>query len=216
MTTAAEIVERDTTAAEADPEPEPTEPEPVPEPEDDDDPQAVSPALSERQIEARMRAMDRESDRHKTNVAKIMGDDFAGWLECPLCPVPGYVPMPDGSPVDPLQRAAVLTAMGEEPEPELRTDPNKVVCEVCDGWGEVLTGGKTPTNAKGLCPGCQGAGAKPANLPPPHVQPPTALSPVAPPAPSGIVPMPEGPPPIPGAMWDYERGNWTLPPSIPS
>src|SRR5258706_15969541 len=114
MSVATDIAEREAAVAEAEPEPEETEPEQEPEPDDEQESEAVAPALSEKQIEARMRAMDRESDRHRENVSKIMGDDFAAWLDCPLCPIPGYVPQPDGSPVDPLQRAAVLAAMGEE------------------------------------------------------------------------------------------------------
>jgi hypothetical protein len=123
-------------------------PEPQPEPE----PSALA------NVNAIGKKLDTEDRRHHAALAKVLGEDFALYHECPLCLTLGYaLPAMPGQ-FDPNQRMAVLAAMGDEPEPELNEAPEAKRCDVCDGWGELLTGSRNDTGRVKLCARCEGKG----------------------------------------------------------
>lgn len=126
------------------------EPEPEPEPED--------PGLSERDLAKIGQKVDNEDNRHRNALVKILGADFEMYKECPLCQVAGWVlPYPPGA-VEPLQRAAIMAAIGDPATPELQDAPEATVCPVCAGYGETRTGSKNPLHMTKLCEPCGGKG----------------------------------------------------------
>lgn len=135
------------------PEPEPdpsTEPEPEPEP--------APEQPSDKAMEAIGKKLDAESDRHKRRVAEIMGDQMGDLAPCPLCLIDGFVMSEAPPEFDPMQRLAVLTAMGDVAPPKLKQHPNLFECQLCDGQGDLLTGSKRSTAQLAECPDCGGKG----------------------------------------------------------
>ncbi len=205
MPTALEVAEREAQEAEAEypegedaeeaeqeeatPEPEP-EPEPAPEP------------MSEKEFEAMARKMDAESQRHEKRVRELLGEQWTDWKECPLCPVPGYVPAAAAPEFDPMQRMAVLAAMGDEAEPDYRSNPNFEACPDCNGYGDVLTGSKRQTNRLQGCPRCAGLGYLDVRIPGQGV---------VTPQPVQAAPAPTWTPPNP----DAQRDSWNRPQGHP-
>lgn len=104
------------------------------------------------------RALDKEGDRHTKAVARIMGDQMGDLVICPLCVTPGFVLVEPPSDFDPMQRLAVLQAMGEGAPPQLQHHPQLYRCETCDGWGDLETGSRKDTTAREGCPDCSGKG----------------------------------------------------------
>lgn len=102
--------------------------------------------------------VDREDTRHQGRLREILGSDFDMYKECPLCQVAGWVlPYPPGV-VEPLQRAAIMAAIGDPATPELRPAPEATMCPVCEGYGETLTHSKNPLHMTKLCEPCGGKG----------------------------------------------------------
>ena len=164
-------------------------PEPDPEPE----PQA----LSERDVEKVTRQLANESARHGKRVQEIMGADFDLLAPCPLCVTDGYCYKPEaGFVFEPLHRAAIAAAMGEDSGPAYKSDPGTQACDACDGWGDVLTGSKREAAKVKGCDACGGTGWKPKLS---AVQQPAHLAAVAPPYPGYGIPYL----PIEGGSPDY-------------
>jgi hypothetical protein len=114
-------------------------------------------AMSEKDIEAAFRKLDREADRHRKRVSEIMGDEFGVLLACPLCDAvnPGYVlPTPDV----PQRFPAVREFMGDSQPRELKHDQNISRCQVCDGWGTVESGSRVQGQTELACTECGGKG----------------------------------------------------------
>lgn len=121
-----------------------------PEPED----QGPSEASLRRMTEK----VDNEDTRHKKRLQEILGADFEMYKECPLCQVAGWVlPYPPGA-VEPLQRAAIMAALGDPPAAELKFAPEATMCPVCDGHGETLTHSKNSLHMTKICEPCGGKG----------------------------------------------------------
>lgn len=159
MSAATEIAEREAAEAEAEhPDSEEAaeaadaeqEPEPEPEPEDH--------GPSERDLAKMGEKVDNEDTRHQRRLAEILGADFEHYKECPLCQVAGWVlPYPPGA-VEPLQRAAIMAALGDPPAAELKFAPEAAMCPVCDGHGETLTHSKNSLHMTKVCDPCMGKG----------------------------------------------------------
>lgn len=174
MSKATETAEREALAAEAefpeviDPDDDdgadvtPIQPEEPAEPEGD---QPAEPS-SEEMMEEIGRKLDEQAGKHSKAVARIMGDQMGDLVPCPLCITPGFVTVEPPPDFDPDQRAAVLAAMGDTPEPALKLDPDVEMCPVCDGWGETLTGSKSPNFRTKACPACQHQGWRLPVVPP--------------------------------------------------
>lgn len=109
-------------------------------------------------MEAIGHALDLEAERHKDAVAEILGPDMGDLVPCPLCVTPGFVlvsPPPD---FDPMQRAAVMMAMGEDAPEVLKRHPDLYRCAKCDGWGDLDSGSRRDVTKRQQCPDCMGKG----------------------------------------------------------
>jgi hypothetical protein len=113
--------------------------------------------LSEKQIEAGFRKLDREAERHRNRVKEIMGEEYGVLLACPMCDQinPGYV-MP--TPEVPQRFPAVREFMGDSQPRELKHDQNLSRCQVCDGWGIVESGSRVEGQRELACTECGGRG----------------------------------------------------------
>ena len=170
-------------------------PEPQPEPNGPEEPTGRERApLTEQEIEARMRKLDSEAERHYKRVEEVLAEDVTDFRRCPAC-----LPFAPGYLLDqPLARElldAIVADLSGGDQGDYATAEDASVCETCRGLGKVLTGSLVPEHRTKLCAGCNGCGyrVKRANTPPP------------PPAPSAelIAPTPE-PQPTPPP----ERDPW--------
>jgi len=181
----------------------------APTPDDDPDLAASTPAvLSDREIEKAGKALDAESERHGKRVAQILGDDFADWVPCPLCPIPGFVVPSSPPPAEPERKAAILALIGEGFGPDLKMDATTETCAACDGWGDVLTGARADRSKTKSCNTCAGTGYT-TRMPPPLAVPGYAPAPTL--DGSFAPPMIPGVPPPPTPTWDAMTGTWKLP-----
>jgi hypothetical protein len=81
-----------------------------------------------------------------------------GLRECPLCPIPGFVPAEPDPDVSPQQRLAVLSLLGEGMPVEYSPADNLHACEKCAGLGFLATGSNRDGFRDVECPECQGKG----------------------------------------------------------
>lgn len=111
---------------------------------------------SETEIEKGLRALEREAQRHAKRVGEIMEEDTQHLLRCELCAplIPGFrwPQVPED------QRAAVMLAIGFEPQRQLRPDKRAHACPDCDGEGSVATGSKVKGQDALPCIDCVGSG----------------------------------------------------------
>jgi hypothetical protein len=135
------------------------EPEPAPEPDGPQEPaQPPTEALTEAQIEARTKAWERERDRHFRELEKRDDQRYALSAVCPLCEGHGMIFPQLPEPENTARRTAVSMALGGDGEPDYLAAPDREKCDVCDGWGEVLTGSRRRENRTGTCTPCAGTG----------------------------------------------------------
>lgn len=140
--------------------------------------QQPAAGMTEAQLEAQLRKLDGEAERHAKAVARVMGDDFAQLVPCPLCwqQAPGYrFPVP---PADPEQIEAVRAALGLDGFADYAPAEDAQPCDTCNALGRVLTGSRVQGQETKPCASCTGTGwrskvsaAQPApvvQFPPPH------------------------------------------------
>lgn len=183
---------------EPEPELEPSPPPPSPAP----------PPMSERDAEQGAKKLEAEAARHEKRVREIMGEDFDALLPCPACFTPGYVLPPGTVEYEPEQQAALLALAGVAEGPQLKQDPDAVMCEACDGLGFRATGSRREGYTEQMCATCNGNGwharERPGQTPPPL--PPTPAYPGA------FTPAPtNGPGAAPQPYWDVASASWKLP-----
>jgi hypothetical protein len=150
--------EDDDTEPDADPDAEPDTDDTDPDAEPEPDPAAEPEPINELQLDRAMSDIEQAGDSYTEHVKAIQHETPLGLVECPLCPVPGFVsenPMPE---IDPNQRAAVLWVMGEGQQREKTPHPNLHRCDACDGDGLLPTGSRRPEFAEQPCPKCGGNG----------------------------------------------------------
>lgn len=135
--------------------PDPDE-EPEPEPDDELEPEAAAPR-TEAEMERAFKALEKEGDRHRSAVSRIMGDDALELIPCELC-TPNLAGF--RFPVEPDDdvREAVLEAIGLGSTGEFEKGDDARGCETCHGRGQVLTGSLVPEHRLKLCRTCTGAG----------------------------------------------------------
>jgi hypothetical protein len=96
--------------------------------------------------------LERAIKDQQKRLSKIVGVDLAG-QECPTCDGMGY------------------TIGGTDPSAVLVHPDNLVMCEACNGYGQVVTGSKNPQHETTVCIACSGVGyqtkvAQPTNVTP--------------------------------------------------
>lgn len=152
----------------------PSEPEP--------EPVAIdAQPSSQAEMERIGKQLDNEAKRHEKAVARIMGEDFVSMIPSPLDYTPGYLWNPAIVPVPENVKAMVLGLFGMQADAELRDDPDKRTCEVCDGLGMLKTGSRAPSQDALPCSHCQGKGWVQI------IKPPAAVAPLPPPQQGGTV-----------------------------
>lgn len=113
-------------------------------------------ALTEKEIEARIRKLEKLRETTASRVSDILGEDAIAYIPCPLCAdgVPAFVPDVAGGAVPAEVFAAVQRYLGL-PDPEtFAGHPNYRRCEACKGRGEVITGSTVPNYMLTGCPEC--------------------------------------------------------------
>ena len=131
------------------------EDEPAEAPEGPQEPEQPQ-AKSEREIEKGLQALEREAQWHAKWIGEIMEEDAQHLIRCELCQplIPGFrwPQVPED------QRAAVMLAIGFEPEPDLLFDKHAHACPDCDGHGKVATGSRVQGQDALPCLTCNGNG----------------------------------------------------------
>lgn len=151
------------------PEPQPETPdegEPEPEPPTPAPPVEAPPAAGQRddrEIERMFKRLADEDARHTKKVVEIVGADAGELTPCPLCvtSTAGFLfpHVAEGAPVE--VKDAVRRAIGDQVVPEYLSDPDAQTCDRCDGFGQTLTGSKSPGHLTKPCSECNGTGWKP-------------------------------------------------------
>jgi DnaJ-class molecular chaperone len=127
----------DAEAAKAEAE-QPDEPETEQPDEDEQEAESTEPQAEPstgEPTEADIKALNQEYGRHERALQKIMGSDFALLAPCDDC-----------------------GGMGYRPPDVMKTHENFKACDVCSGYGQVLTGARDPQYATTNCPRCGGRG----------------------------------------------------------
>lgn len=121
-------------------------------------PAEPDPLPDQPSVDAAVRSVEQAADDYTAHVHAVQELTPLGLVECPLCPVAGFVPDVPQADVDPLRRQAVLAAMGDEVPPDKPHHPNYHRCDGCDGWGMLPTDSRRVEFAEEACPKCQGQG----------------------------------------------------------
>ena len=112
--------------------------------------------LSEKEVEKRNQALDKEAIRHANRVRDIVGDDAEALIPCELCLpiVPGFrfEYIPDE------QRAAVMLAIGMASDADYLQAPGTERCPDCNGKGKGKTTSQVPGQEFVVCLNCKGRG----------------------------------------------------------
>jgi hypothetical protein len=144
-------------------------------PEPEPEPQEASAPASEKEIEKALRAVERAGTTYRNAVDRALREDAQALLPCPRCnaPVAGMIFPPELAPVDDETRAAVLASIGEgtAAAPPLRKAEGVVMCDRCDGWGELEYPTRRPHVLTQPCQACQGNGYRLAPEPASNVSP---------------------------------------------
>lgn len=156
---------------ESDPEPD-ADPAPEPEPESEPVPARAkrgrksagssSGRAAERDtattVEAALKRLEGLGDAYVETVGLIQAETDLGLVECPVCPVPGFVPAEPRLGMPEEQRQAVLAIL-EAPVPEqLAQHPDLESCPDCGGGGFMATGSHREGYTDRPCPRCGGNG----------------------------------------------------------
>lgn len=163
--------------------------------------------------EADLKRAERAIEAHQRKIGGILGDDMVAH-ECLLCQGLGFVPavpepgsfavvVDDGGPV-------LQWSQPGEPPPFLSVAPDKERCPECDGYGETVTGSRSPHALTAPCGKCSGNGwvikARDAQ---PFVLPPSNTSTIS------AAPQPQTPQ-VPDDAWGrpYGHPHYGIPPSM--
>jgi hypothetical protein len=145
---------------------EPTE-APEQEPEVDDDPdqdEGVEPpapsGMSFEELEKVRTKLDTSANTWRRRVKDLLGDDADMLVECELCDptLPGFhFPAELEQPRDDLH-AHLLDVLRTPDAPDYNPSPGVRRCEICDGWGVVLSGSRVAGKGVVKCGRCKGQG----------------------------------------------------------
>lgn len=159
------------------------------EPDDDAPPPEPGPASTpdDAAITRAVNTLEREADKYTRKVQKIVADAQLGLLECPLCPVAGFVPTGGVLEVDPGMKLAILSLIGEGAPVEQIQGEQYSACDVCAGLGMLATGSKRGGFTEAMCEPCQGKGFIDARHKQAEID---AAPPIPVIGPPGVIPLP--------------------------
>jgi hypothetical protein len=146
-----EAAEEEETPTEPD---EPTEPEPEPAPE------PPASQMTEQEAEREFKKLEKLAQTYIVKAMAIADRLGIPYQPCPLDYMPGLaVPRAEHEVTSDVE-SAVLALIGKSPTPEFKSSEGYRVCDICDGWGEVLTGARKDISRTATCPNpnCGGKG----------------------------------------------------------
>lgn len=131
-----------------------------PERESETPPEPKPQGLTERELEARFRSVERAGKAYVRKLEEAFGPDFEQFLSCPMCAAdfPGYIHIGKvgGFPREIVsQTNEVMTGFKQV---EYKQLPGFQTCPTCDGEGKGLTGSRVPGKEQADCPHCQARG----------------------------------------------------------
>jgi hypothetical protein len=145
---------------------EPTE-APEPEPEVDDDPdqdeaaEAQAPSgPSMEEIEKVLTKLSTSANTWRRRVGELLGDEMDNLVPCELCEpdIPGFHwPAAIVQPRDDLH-AHLLDVLRTPESPDFNQAQHVRRCQLCDGWGVVLSGSRVAGKGQVKCQMCKGNG----------------------------------------------------------
>ena len=149
------------------PTPEPTEEpagpqEPTEEPTEAPEPPAPPPpeGMSIEELEKVRSKLDRSATTWRNRVSDLLGEDAQMLVPCELCDptIPGFHWPPDlEQPRDDLH-AHLLDVLRTPDSPEYNQAQHVRRCQLCDGWGVVLSGSRVAGKGQVKCQMCKGNG----------------------------------------------------------
>lgn len=141
----------------ADAEPDEADGESAPAPQPPPEDFAAPPGMSEKELEANHKKIDRARTTFYNRVSEIMGEDAQQMVECPACAyfVPGMI-FPQEFP-DQI-KAELWPYLGLPDPSEIADAPDRHVCATCRGRGQLQSGSIVPQYAIVNCRACEGKG----------------------------------------------------------
>jgi rubrerythrin len=131
--------------------------EPIDGPDEADE--VLAAAQTEKEIEKRQKALEREAERHEKRVRELLGSDAEGLLKCEACPpaISGYHYGAEDYPPGTSERALYeMLAGGTD---GIMAHPSWLEqCPECHGYGKLLTGSRVELTQFLPCPVCKNAG----------------------------------------------------------
>src|SRR5438067_5296911 len=147
----------------------PSEPEPAAEPQEEpqqpqeppQEPAAPQPAgMSLEELEKVRSKLDRSATTWRNRVSELLGEDAQMLVPCELCDptIPGFHWPPDlEQPRDDLH-AHLLDVLRTPDSPDYNQAQHVRRCQLCDGWGVVLSGSRVAGKGQVKCQMCKGNG----------------------------------------------------------
>jgi hypothetical protein len=179
-----------------------------PEPEHEPEQAKVPPAMTEQQSEREFAKLERKAQTYLEGALDIARKLEIPVVPCPLCTFPGLAIPRQAHEVTSDIEGPILALIGKGVEPDYKPSQAYARCEVCDGWGDVLTGAQKDVSRTAMCVTCGGKGYVNQVQPLPQPSPQNGA-----PLP-GIVPLPTAgyEQPRPEPYYDYGERQWKLPP----
>ncbi len=115
---------------------------------------------TEKQLRDLEKKIGRARDAHAKRLGDLLGDAATDTLPCPLCfdGLMGFVLPMDAENLSQDAREAALAFLGAPGATPLREAEGVVMCERCDGWGELVYPSRKPAMVNQPCPACNGNG----------------------------------------------------------
>lgn len=125
-----------------------------------DEQPAPEPQVDDKEIEKAFKALGKVRDYVARRVGEIMGDDATQLIPCPACQdlAPGFVWPPSVAALSPEAEAGTRLLLGMQQPTDLEAHPSAVICETCQGKGQVQTPSKVPGYDVVDCPTCAATG----------------------------------------------------------
>jgi hypothetical protein len=170
----------------------------------DVDAQASQPPSSVTLSEAFNRRRETELKRHERAMVKLFDEYEQDGLPCPVCIRPEAAPVIFAAVHEHAENGyqALAVFAGMEPEPPRRKAEDVVMCDRCDGYGDLDYPTRNEHVKRQMCPKCTGQGYVP-------------IAPTEQPG-AGVVPIPGYTPPPPAPFGDQSGPDpWQRPPGHP-
>jgi hypothetical protein len=189
---------------------EAAEGEPTPEPEPEPEPEQPPQAMTEQQSEREFGKLERKASTYLEGALAITRKLEIPVQPCPLCTFPGLAIPRQAHEVTSDVEAAVLALIGKGVEPDYKPSQAYARCDVCDGWGDVLTGAQKDVSRTAMCVTCGGKGYVNQVQPTPITTPITPT--LYPGATASYTPLPQGT----SDAWNRPAGHphWGLDPAM--